>query len=176
MKKLLLLSFTGIAVLMIALYIFAAIAAKKKSDEIMSKFKDVNEELEKANQELSLENDKAAANLGSVFSVSSMNNEVILLIDSLKEAINQMPVAGGVVRLSPQIESNSQRLILKIQTLNKLKWDMPDSRIPDTIGYWTGKENFDMQKWYAMHFLKQKKNVILNYLDVLKDQAINNIY
>ena len=158
--------------IVVGFYIWTAIIARKKSDEILSKFNEINNQIKSTNDSITQENGIGA--FDTPFQIAYMNTEIILLIDSLKQHYEDMPATPELITPSKQLESDIKRLLKYIQQVNKFKWDMVDSQSPDTIKYWEPDEAFNQEKWFSYFFNKQPKEPSITYLNYLKNEAIKN--
>ena len=122
-----------IAVITAAFFYWTAKSAKKKSDSLLTKFKEVDSSLNASTD--STHNLKGVGAIQIVYPISELKSQVILLIDSLKENFGKMPGSPGSIDVPESMQSDLTRLLHNVQQLNKFMWDMADSRIPDTIKY-----------------------------------------
>jgi len=154
--------------------IWSAVVAKKKSDDIVSKLKEVNEDLASYNDSIDVE--RTGASLAVNYPAIDLYNQIVLLIDSLKAQYAPMSDEPHRVKPPQSMERDIKRLAKYIQQVNKVEWDMVDSKIPDTISYWENPAAFNADKWYADFFRDQYKVQSITYLDYLKNQAVARMH
>ena len=157
----------------LAFYLLTAFYAKKKSEEILEKFKDAKKEIA-----ASFDSSRTKSEIDAVqniYPISEMNTKIILLIDSLNNQLENMSSTSKII-ISEKSESDLKRLLAYIQGVNKLKWNLVDSKIPDTIKYWSVGEKFTEEKWISLFFKDQPKEVVITYLKYLKNQTAANNY
>lgn len=169
MKRVHLLFVISVLAAAVFLFLYSARSERKKREDILEKFEEIDAQLNSTND--SLDSEKGIGAIQGNLSIVLMNNEIILLIDSLREKFESKPGETSLSQLKPDI----MRLLVYIQEANKLKRDMVDSRIPDTIKYWTSTADFNQEKWYSMYF-KQSNEVAITYLNYQKNEAIANNY
>ena len=150
----------------IAFFALSAIRARKKSDDILAKFKAINEDLSTYSDTTSRQSH------GLTLSQVARYNQIVLLIDSLYDQYK--PVSDDSEKVTPTVtmEQDTKRLLSYIQIANKWEWDIMDSAIPDTIKYWSNPKPFSTDRWYGEFFRNQYNVQVRTYLQYLKSQAI----
>ena len=151
-------------------YLWSAIIARKKSDDLMSKFKEIDRSLTFSSD--SAHSQEGIGAVEKLYPISLMQSEIILLIDSLKENYERIPNSSRQIETSKRLQPDIVRLLQNIQQFNKLKWDMADSRIPDTINYRPGLDRFSEQKWFSTYFKNTPKEASITYLNYLRKQVL----
>jgi hypothetical protein len=148
-------------------YIWSAREARKKSDDIMARFKEVDSSL---NNIESPGKKKGMEAIQENYLDATAKSELILLIDSIKDSFDNLPDSAII----PSVPvSTTKRLLNGIQQLNRSRWNMMDSATPDTIVYSTGADKFSEAKWNAFYFHQQPKTVVLTYCNYLRNQLLN---
>jgi hypothetical protein len=170
MKKLYLISTIALLAIFV-IYFWTAMSARKKSNEILAKFNEVNNEIKSANDSITPQQRISAAQKN--LPVGMMNSQIILLIDSLREQYENSDIFREK-KLAPQLERDIRRLLRYIREVNEFKWMAVDSRIPDTIKYWPNASPFNENEWLSSFFRGQPKEVTITYLNYLKNEAIAN--
>ena len=165
MKRFTLVFVIVVAVIGGAFYIWSATAARKKSNDILSKFKEIDKQIKASND-----------SIGSQNEIAYKNHAIIPLIDSLITKYREMPDTDQPVIPSTQMQLDLKRLLNYIQDENKFRWNLVDSWFPDTISYWPGSKLFDEQKWLSDFLINQPKVVSITYLNYLRNQAVAKHY
>jgi len=99
-----------------------------------------------------------------------LKSAIILYIDSLKENLESSSYSIGN---SKRLEGDFKILLSDIQRFNKLRWEMVDSKIPDTITYWPGSDKFSEEQWIKT-YVRDEPNVAINtYLSYLRNQLLS---
>jgi hypothetical protein len=167
----------GLIILLISIiagfYLWTAREAKKKSDDLLSRFEKVERSLSYASD--STPNSMGVGAVQQIYPISSLKSQIILLIDSLKENFEIISDSSKTTQISKRLHSDFKRLIQSIRELNKLKWDMVDSKIPDTINYWARSDEFSEKKWITT-FDKTTKEGIVTYLNHLRNETLSTNY
>ena len=153
--------------LVAAFYLWSAISAKKKSDGLMSRFKEIDSSLIYSRD--STHNRKGAVE--KLYPISLMKSQIILLIDSLKENYEKIPESSKPIEISKQLQFDIVRLLQNVQQFNKFVGYV-DSRIPDTIKYWHGVGKFSELKWFSTYFKSAPKEASITYLNNLRNQVL----
>jgi uncharacterized protein YxeA len=170
MKKYSIILIALIITIIAAFYLWTAREAKNKSDDLISKFKEVERSLDNSTD--STPNNKGIGAIEQLYSSSALKSQIILLIDSLKENFENIKSPSTTTELSKHLELDFKRLLHDIQQFNKFKWDMVDSKIPDTVKYWSGIDKFSEQKWLSTYFKTEPKEAIITYLNYLRNQFL----
>ena len=168
MKKYSVILIVNLIAFIAIIYLWSAILAKKKSDDLRSKFKEIDSSLIFHSD--STHTQKGIGAVEKLYPISLMKSEIILLIDSLKENYERIPESSRQIETSKQLHLDIVRLLQNILQFNKLKWDMVDSRMPDTIKYCPGLDRFSEQKWFSTYFNNISKEASITYLNYLKNQ------
>jgi hypothetical protein len=171
MKRTFLLSGVVLLVVVLLLYFWMGLSARKKSNEALAKFNAINNDLKSANDSMTPQERINAAQQN--LPVGIMNSRIILLIDSLKGQY-ELADASHLPILPARLEQDIKRLLFYMQEVNKFKWNMVDSMVPDTINYWPTPGRFSEDKWLSTFFRKQPKELVITYLRYLKNEAIAN--
>ena len=156
----------------IAFYIWTAISAKQKYNDLMSKFKEVDSGL--TSSSVSVVPNGGTSAVEEVYISSSMKSQLILLIDSLKDIYEISSENSKQVRSTKELRLDTKRLLSYIQNYNQLKKIEVDSQMPDTIIYNSGLAKFNGQKWQSDYFEGVPKEVSITYLNFLRNQLIKN--
>ncbi len=170
MKKLSVALIGILAVFLAASYLWTASLAKRKSDDIMSKFREINNHLASSGDTIMSENGHGA--IQTTYQISSTKSQLILLIDSIEENYENMRPPVGSGKMPTQLRSDIKRLLRSVQQFNQLKWNFADSAIPDTIKYWSESGKFSEQKWFSTYFENAPKEAAITYLNDLRDQIL----
>ena len=152
----------------ITVYFLSARVARKKSDEIVSKFREVDSSLQLITDSSNLQ--KGIESIQGTYMFSSLRSKMILLIDSLKEDYAMMPETIEPIHITKPMRATIGRLLNDIQEFNKMKWDMVDSAIPDTIQYGMDPNSFGLKEKFANNFDNVPKVVSITYLNYLRNQ------
>ena len=170
MKKVpIIVSIVGLIVCII-FYLWTANSARRKSDDILSRFQEVNKQLASSNDSFLAREGIDA--LQDLYGRAELKTQIILLIDSLKAAYEAPPQSLEKTRSIVQRRSDIKRLYYKIQEYNQLKKSQGSSQSQDTIMYLIGHEPFDEQKWFSTFFGSVPREVSITYLNFLKDKAL----
>jgi len=168
MKKYPIILIALVITIIAAFYLWTAREAKEKSDDLISKFKEVERSLDNSTD--SIRSNKGVGAVEQLYPSSALKSKIILLIDSLKD--NFENIQSSTIDLSNQLELDFKRLLHDLQQFNKFKWDMVDSQIPDTVRYWSGVDKFSEQKWLSTYFKNEPKEAIITYLNYLRNQFL----
>lgn len=150
-------------------YLWSAKKASRTSENVLSQFN-------KVEHGLSDDVDSVQRSIGigafeKVHSSSMLETEILSLIDSLKEnAVINFDTSALVV-MPESMQSDFKKLLARIRELNRYKWDIVDSHIPDTINYWIGTGAFSADKW-LLDLEGMKKEEIITYLNFLRSQIL----
>jgi hypothetical protein len=169
MKKTPILITTLVVVIVSSFYIWTALLARKKSDDIMSKFKETEESFRKSEASGQDTHDGIGA-VDKIYPAALLKSEIIQLIDSLKENLDS---SSRPIHNSKQLEGNFKILLRNIQTFNRLRWRMADSKIPDTITYWPSSDKFSEEDWIKTFVRGQPVVAIQTYLTYVKNQLLS---
>ncbi|MEO6720069.1 MAG: hypothetical protein ABIN67_06870 [Ferruginibacter sp.] len=152
-----------------AFFLWTARSAKKKSDDLMSKFKEIDRGIGTSKD--SAHNSKGIVAVEEFYPISVLKSETILLIDSLKENYENIVEPSKSIAISKYLRPDFKRLLNNIQQINKLKWDLVDSKTPDTVAYWTRSDKFSEKKW-LITFESSSKEEIFIYLNYLRSEIL----
>ena len=155
--------------LTIGFYLWTAILARKKSDDILAKFKEVNNSLSRRHD--TIQKQIGVGGIEEMLQISSLKSGLILLIDSLKSDYENIPESSRLNLDKTELKANAMRLLRDVQQCNELRWAMVDSIIPDTIRYWSDMDRFSEERWYSTYFQNKPKEVVITYLNYLRNQV-----
>ena len=170
MKRLPLILVIIFATIIVAFYFWSAMVARKKQQDLLSKFNEVNKELNARMDSMNAK--QRIADAQKSLPVGMMNSNIVLLIDSLKGQF-ELPENAPHKVSRAKLERDVMRLLDYIREVNKYKWMAVDSIIPDTISYWPVSTPYSKEKWLSLFF--GQKEATITYLNYLRQQAIGNI-
>ena len=151
-------------------YIWAAMLAKQKANDLVSKFKDIDSSLKSSTESRGNENSEVE----EVYIISSMKSQLVLLIDSLKESYEISSEDSKQVKQAKGLRFDTRRLLSYIQSYNQLKKSKHGSQMPDTVLYNPVSAKFDERKWYSDYFEGAPKEVSITFLNFLRNQLIKD--
>ncbi len=166
------LSFIVIFVIVVstAFYIWTAKLAKKKSNDMLSRFKEIESSLG-----YYADSDRARIDaVEGVYPGTFMKLELTLLIDSLRESYEFRSQVFKDAQYIKDRRIKAGRLLLGIRKYNEWKKNMVDSQMPDTIRYNLDFGVFDEKKWMNYYFESAPREESITYLNFLKNQIIQN--
>jgi hypothetical protein len=170
MKKHSILLYTLTIAIVAAFYLWSARKAETNSESSLSKFKELERNLEKSID--AKQSDTGIGDVKKFYPTSVLKSQIIFLIDSLKHAFEKIQ-SPSTIEQSKQSQLDLKRLLRYIQQFNRSKWDMVDSQLPDTIKYWQDADNFSDRKWLHTYFNDQSKETAITYLNHLRNQVLN---
>jgi hypothetical protein len=168
-KSLIIITALAIAVCT-AYFIRTAILSKQKSNDLLSKFKEVNSTLTSSS-------DSAVTKNGALQKVDIhylMKSQMILLIDSLKENYKTSSEELKQAKSMAKLRLDLKRLLSYIHNYNQMKMSEVDSQMPDTIIYNSGLVKISGQKRQSGFFEGVPKEVSITYLNYLRNQVLKN--
>lgn len=155
-----------------AFYLWTAVAAKKESDTILKKFKEVENRLASIKDTAAIK--QRMENAQRIFPAAILKSQIILLIDSLKDDYALLPEHANAIDISKKKYAVIKRLLHMMQQLNHLKWDAKDSSMPDTISYWPETGKFNEQRWIKVYFDDVQKSEVITFLNYLRLQTLSS--
>ena len=170
MKKYSIILISLVIIIIAAFYFWTAREAKTKSDDLISKFKEVEHSLDNSTD--SIRSNKGVGAVEQLYPSAQLKSQIILLIDSLKDKFENIQSSSTTIDLSSQLELDFKRLLHDIQLFNNFKRDMVDSQIPDTVKYWSGLDKFSERKWLSTYIKNEPKEAIITYLNYLRNQFL----
>lgn len=159
MKRMSWIFLTMLLLMITVYYVVTAIQARRKAEDIMSKFEEVNKQLDRSSDSLndftSIESDWPSINV---------SNKIILLIDSLTLRLQALPPDQSATAAGSQFESDIKRLVQYTRQLNTFYWNLADSRMPDTVAYWGRAAKFSIEDWYNAEIAGRSNPALLEML------------
>lgn len=156
--------------IVIGFNLWTAMLARKKSNELLTRFKEVDSSLQASTD--SAKKSTATDTSIQFYPIYLLKSQSILLIDSLKEKLENIPESSHPNEISTQTKIGFKRLLNNIQQINKWKWTMVDSKIPDTLRYWGRADKFSGEKWLSL-FDSSTKDETMIYLRHLRNEFIS---
>jgi hypothetical protein len=154
----------------IAVVLWTATSERKKSDDIMSKFKEVEKSLEESQDTAHEVNGLGAVQ--KIYPIASLKSATVFLIDSLKEKYSNISRSAKQGEASKLLRPDVRRLLSNMQELNQLKKDVENINTTDTVKYWSASEKFSEDLWYKMFFESTSAPGVITYLNYLRNQVV----
>ncbi len=153
-------------ILIAVFFLWTAYTAKRESDQLVSRFNEIDKDLQESNKKIADENKNLVGSIQDKYELASKKSNLFMLIDSMREDLNNEVAPGS------SLKNEFYRLISGVLDLNKYIRESKELSGVDTVSLNFSSETLNAEQLYKDNFVQVPKPVSITYLNYIRMQLI----